>query len=82
VPYPTRAAANAFNTAWPAAVAAGTGAPTTSPGLMNSQVLASDFGLTANSASQPGGTNFATSGVKNVAVNDGTNGGFNQATMH
>ena len=48
---------------------------------MNSQVLASDFGLTANPASQPGG-NFATSGAKNVAVNDGTNDGFTQATMH
>jgi outer membrane lipase/esterase len=69
----------AFNMAWPAAVAAGAGAPTTSPGLMNSQVLANDFGLTANPSNQPGGTNFATSGAKNVATNDATNGGFTQA---
>jgi hypothetical protein len=48
---------------------------------MNSRVLASDFGLTANSANQPGG-NFASSGAKNVTVNDGTNGGFTRATMH
>ncbi len=68
-----------FNTAWPAAVAAGAGVPTTSPGLMNSQVLANDFGLTANPSNQPGGTNFATSGAKNVATNDATNGGFTQA---
>ena len=68
-----------FNTAWPAAVAAGAGAPTTSPGLMNSQVLAGYFGLTANPANQPGGTNFATSGAKNVVVNNAGNGGFTQA---
>src|SRR5262245_49538144 len=29
-----------FNTLWPAAVAAGAGKPTTSPGLMNSEALA------------------------------------------
>jgi outer membrane lipase/esterase len=69
-----------FNAAWPAAVAAGAGAPTTNPGLMNSQILASFFGLTADPANQPGGTNFATSGAKNVRVNDGTNGGFQAAT--
>jgi outer membrane lipase/esterase len=68
-----------FNTAWAAAVAAGAGAPTSSPGLMNSQLLAGYFGLTANPSNQPGGTNFATSGAKNLAVNDGTNGGFQQA---
>ena len=68
-----------FNTAWPAAVAAGAGAPTTSPGLMNSQVLAGYFGLTANPANQPGGTNFATSGAKDVTVNTGATGGFQQA---
>ena len=28
---------------------------------------------------QPGGTNFATSGAKNVAVNNGINGGFTAA---
>jgi outer membrane lipase/esterase len=69
----------AYNSLWPAAVAAGAGAPTTNPGLMNSQVLASYFGLTANPANQPGGTNFATSGAKDLVGNNGTNGGFQQA---
>jgi outer membrane lipase/esterase len=72
---------NKFNIAFAAAIAAGgTGAPTNSPGLMNSQVLAAHFGLTADPANQPGGTNFATSGAKNVLVNTGDgpggNGGF------
>ena len=34
-----------FNALWPAAVAAGAGKPTTSPGLMNSEALAAYFGL-------------------------------------
>ncbi len=76
---PNGIAANKFNIAFAAAIAAGgTGAPTNSPGLMNSQVLAAHFGLTADPANQPGGTNFATSGAKNVLVNTGSggNGGF------
>ena len=68
-----------FNALWPAAVAAGAGKPTTSPGLMNSEALASYFGLTAIPANQPGGTNFATSGAKNLDVNTALNGGFQQA---
>jgi outer membrane lipase/esterase len=68
-----------YNSLWAAAVAAGAGAPTTNPGLMNSQILASYFGLTANPANQPGGTNFATSGAKDLVNNNGTNGGFQQA---
>ena len=68
---------NKFNIAFTNAIAAGgTGAPTNTPGLMNSQVLAGYFGLTADPANQPGGTNFATSGAKGVLVNDATNGGF------
>ena len=55
---------------------AGHGAPTNTPGLMNSQILAGFFGLTANPANQPGGTNFATSGAKDVLVNTPANGGF------
>jgi phospholipase/lecithinase/hemolysin len=39
----------------------GTGAPV-GVGLMNSQILASDFGLTLKPANQPGGTNYAISG--------------------
>ena len=74
---PNGPATNKFNIAFAAAIAAGgTGAPTNSPGLMNSQVLAAYFGLTADPANQPGGTNFATSGAKNVLVNTAANGGF------
>jgi outer membrane lipase/esterase len=57
----------------------GTGAPTNSPGAMNSQFLAGYFGLTADPANQPGGTNYATSGAKNFIQNTGGptgNGGF------
>ncbi len=68
-----------YNALWPSAVAAGAGVPTTSPGLMGVQVLAARLGLTANPANQPGGTNYATSGAKNVKTNDGTNGGFRAA---
>jgi len=67
-----------FNSLWAAAVAAGAGPPTTSPGLMNSQVLAARFGLTALPADQ-GGTNYATSGAKNVDINTAANGGFTAA---
>lgn len=76
---PNPGGGNRFNAVWAAAVAAGAGAPTNAPGLMNSQLLAASFGLTANPANQAGGTNFATSGAKNLAVNDGSNGGFRQA---
>jgi outer membrane lipase/esterase len=68
-----------FNGLWAAGVAHGAGAPTTNPGFMNSQFLASDFGLPANPANQPGGTNFAASGAKDVTVNTGATGGFQQA---
>lgn len=71
-----------YNALWAQAVLNGAGAPTTNPGLMNSQFLASFFGLSASPANQPGGTNFATSGAKNVLVN-GPNGsltgGFGEA---
>ena len=48
----------------------GTGTPV-GVGLMNSQILASDLGLTANPANQPGGTNYAISGSLSAVV-----GGF------
>jgi outer membrane lipase/esterase len=47
----------------------GTGAPV-GVGLMNSQILAGMYGLTATPANQTGGTNYAISGSKN-AVSDG-----------
>jgi outer membrane lipase/esterase len=67
-----------FNALWPAAVANGAGKPTTSPGLMNSEALAAYFGLTALPANQ-GGSNYATSGAKNVTVNTPMTGGFQAA---
>lgn len=68
-----------YNSLWPSAVAAGAGVPTTNPGLENSQILAHFFGLTANPANTPGGTNYATSGAKNVSTNNSMNGGFTAA---
>lgn len=68
----------AYNALWPSAVAAGAGKPTTSPGLVSSEALAGLFGLTAIPADQ-GGSNYATSGAKNVTVNTAATGGFTAA---
>lgn len=68
-----------FNALWPSAVANGAGKPTTSPGLMSSEVLAGHLGLSALPANQLGGTNYATSGAKNVTVNTAATGGFQAA---
>jgi outer membrane lipase/esterase len=69
-----------FNSLWPTAVARGAGAPTTSPGLVYPGYLAAYFGLTANpSNATGGGTNYATSGAKNVMPNTAANGGFTAA---
>lgn len=67
-----------FNAYWAAAVAAGAGKPTSSPGLMTSEALAAAFGLSALPANQ-GGSNYATSGAKNVTVNNAQTGGFQAA---
>jgi len=67
-----------YNGLWASAVANGAGKPTTSPGAMSSEALASDFALTAAPSNQ-GGTNYATSGAKNVDTNGPVNGGFTQA---
>jgi outer membrane lipase/esterase len=61
------------NPAKDAAIAAsilqgGTGAPVGSTSLMNSQLLASYFGLSSVPANQPGGTNYAISGALDAAV--------------
>jgi outer membrane lipase/esterase len=56
----------------------GIGEPTNNPGPMSVEVLAKAFGTTALPANQ-GGTNFATSGAKNVNVNTPLNGGFPNA---
>jgi outer membrane lipase/esterase len=68
-----------YNSLWPTAVADGAGAPTTNPGKVKSQVLASILGLTANPANTSNGTNYATSGAKNVTVNNAQTGGFTAA---
>ena len=68
-----------FNSLWPAAVANGAGVPTSRPGLMNSELLASYFGATAAPSNTSGGTNFAASGAKNADVNTTVNGGFQAA---
>jgi outer membrane lipase/esterase len=51
-----------FDNATAAAVAAGGNAHWTGPGPNNSQILAGFFGLTANPANTPGGTNYAIGG--------------------
>jgi phospholipase/lecithinase/hemolysin len=68
-----------FNSKWATAVAHGAGAPTSNPSPMHSQILASYFGLAANPANQAGGTNYATSGAKNLTMNNAQTGGFTQA---
>jgi outer membrane lipase/esterase len=67
-----------FNNLWLAAVAAGAGKPTTSPGLVSSEALASLFGLSGAPANQ-GGSNYATSGAKDVTINNAQTGGFGAA---
>jgi outer membrane lipase/esterase len=67
-----------YNALWPAAVAAGAGKPTNSPGLMSSEALAALFGLSALPANQ-GGSNYATSGAKDVTVNTTQTGDFKAA---
>jgi outer membrane lipase/esterase len=51
-----------FDNATAAAVATGGNAHWTGPGANNSQILASFFGLMANPANTPGGTNYAIGG--------------------
>ena len=67
-----------FNALWPSAVAHGAGKPTTSPGLMNSEALAAYFGLNGLPSNQ-GGSNYSTSGAKNVTVNTPATGEFQAA---
>ena len=59
----------------------GTGAPVGAGFMMNSQILAGDFGLTALPANQPGGTNYAISGALSAATPaNGNIGNLNQNT--
>src|SRR5581483_9406806 len=50
------------------ALAAGGNAHFTGPGQNNAQILASFFGLSANSANTPGGTNYAIGGALDGTV--------------
>jgi outer membrane lipase/esterase len=67
-----------FDALWLGAVAAGAGKPTSSPGLMSSEALAAAFNLSAIPSDQ-GGSNYATSGSKNITVNNMATGGFGAA---
>jgi outer membrane lipase/esterase len=69
----------AFNAAFPGAVAKGAGVPTSSPGLISSEVLAAYFGLSAAPANQPGGSNYATSGARVNQINGPGDGLFRGA---
>jgi GDSL-like Lipase/Acylhydrolase len=60
------------------AASLGIGRQTNGPGRMSIEVLAAMFHTEAEPASR-GGTNFATSGAKNVEVNTPSNGGFPNA---
>src|SRR3984885_13683200 len=58
-----------YNTDFAIAVTQGGGTATTNPGPINSQLLAGFFGLTANPANTPGGTDYATGDARNAQVN-------------
>jgi outer membrane lipase/esterase len=60
-----------FNADFAIAVTQGGGKATTNPGLVSSQFLAGDFGLSAIPANQPGGTNYATGDARNAQSNVG-----------
>ena len=60
-----------FNRDFAIAVKEGAGAATTSPGLVSPQYLAGRFGISANPANQPGGTDYATGGARDAAFNVG-----------
>ena len=63
------AAAQCSSGCGPAPLPMGGGKPTSSPGLVSSEALAAAFGLSAIPSDQ-GGTNYATSGAKNVTINN------------
>jgi len=60
-----------YDTSFEAALTAGGNAHFTGPGPGNAQILASFFGLSANSASTPGGTNYAIGGAVDYLVPPG-----------
>jgi outer membrane lipase/esterase len=68
-----------YNADFPAGLAAGGGKATTNPGQSNSEMLAGKFGLTANPANTPGGTNYATGDARNNQFNTPSTGGLQGA---
>jgi len=58
--------------------AAAVGRPTSSPGPMSVEVLATAIGVTAKPANQPG-TDYATGGARDAQTNTATSGGFPNA---
>ena len=81
-PSPCTTGSTNKNTVIQNAINAGaTGAPVGAGFMMNTQILAADFGLTALPANQPGGTNYAISGAVDAAVAaNGNIGNLNQNT--
>ena len=68
-PSPCTTGSTAKNTLIQNAINTGaTGAPVGAGFMMNTQILAADFGLTALPANQPNGTNYAISGAVDAAV--------------
>jgi outer membrane lipase/esterase len=68
-PSPCATGSAAKNTLIENAIANGaTGAPVGAGSMMNTQILAADFGLSALPANQPNGTNYAISGAVDAAV--------------
>src|SRR6478672_4496860 len=81
-PSPCTTGSTTKNTLIQNAINAGaTGAPVGAGFMMNTQILAADFGLTALPADQLGGTNYAISGAVDAAVAaNGNIGNLNQNT--
>jgi outer membrane lipase/esterase len=81
-PSPCSTGSTTKNTLIQNAINAGaTGAPVGAGFMMNTQILAADFGLTALPANQLGGTNYAISGAVDAAVAaNGNIGNLNQNT--
>ena len=68
-----------YNADFPAGLAAGGGKATTNPGQVSSEMLAGKFGLTANPANTPNGTNYATGDARNNQINTPATSGLQGA---
>jgi outer membrane lipase/esterase len=68
-----------YNADFSAALADGGGKATTNPGQNSAEMLASKFGLAANPANTPRGTDYATGDARNNQVNTSATGGLQGA---